>query len=531
MSNVPEKIRILLIEDDEDDCIVTRRLLTSIYGERFALRWVQEYADAVTALKQGEYDVCLLDFRLGAHDGLEILRTAGAAGLAVPIILMTGQGDREIDVEAMKAGASDYLVKGELRPADLERSIRYAIQHLKSVEARTKLVREQEARAQAEEANRLKDEFLATVSHELRTPLSAILGWVAVLRLGKLEPEQITRALETIERNARAQTQLIDDLLDVSRIMSGKLRLSVRPVDLRDVIEAAVDSVRPAAEARSIHLTNMLDPDAGPVSGDPDRLQQIVWNLLTNAIKFTPKEGRVQVRLERVNSHLEISVTDTGEGISPDFLPYVFDRFRQEDSTSHRSYRGLGLGLAIVRQLTELHGGTVAADSRGTAQGSTFTIRLPLLPLRQRTPVDVHPAAGEPSEAQGPSLEGIRVLLVDDEPDAREALSLILGERGARVQTAASAREALSILDGERPDVIVSDIEMPAEDGYSFIRKVRERTAERGGLVPAAALTAYSRSHDRMTALSSGFQIHVPKPVEAAELVAVVWSLARRSPS
>lgn len=534
MSEAPEKIRILLVEDDEDDYIVARRLLAKVYGDGFDLEWVQDYEGALAALREQRSDVCLLDFRMGAHDGLELLRAAGANELSVPVILMTGQGDRETDIEAMRAGAADYLVKGNLDGADLERSIRYAIQQRKGVEARTKLVREQEARAQAEEANRLKDEFLATVSHELRTPLNAIIGWVALLRLGKLDEVQNARALETIERNARAQGQLIDDLLDVSRIMSGKVRLSVRPVDLQSVIEEAIETVRPAADAKAIHVSTVLDADTGSVSGDPDRLRQVVWNLLTNAIKFTPKGGQVQVRLERVNSHLEVSVTDSGEGISADFLPHVFERFRQEDSTSRRSHGGLGLGLAIVRHLTELHGGRVTADSRGAGLGATFTIHLPVLAAHKRPEDHVHPAAGASLKGpslEGPSLEGLRVLLVDDEPDAREILSLILGQRGALVHAASSAGDGLRALDAFDPHVIVSDIEMPGEDGYSFIRRVRERTAEQGGMIPAAALTAYSRSQDRLLALSSGFQMHVPKPVEPAEIVAVVWSLARRRPA
>jgi signal transduction histidine kinase len=525
-ANNTDRIRILLIEDDEDDFIVARRLLSSIYGEAYDLTWVKDYEGAVAALRQDASDVCLLDFRMGAHDGLEILRAAGARDLNVPIILMTGQGDREIDVEAMQAGASDYLVKGSLDSADLERSIRYAIQHRKIREARTKLVREQEKRARAEEANRLKDEFLATVSHELRTPLNAIVGWVSLLRSGKLEEEQFSRALETIERNARAQSQLIDDLLDVSRIASGKLRLSVRPADLRSVIESALDTVRPAADAKSIRLTASLNPNARLVSGDVDRLQQIVWNLLNNAIKFTPQGGSVEVRLERVESHVEISVTDTGEGIAPDFLPYVFERFRQADSTSHRSHRGLGLGLSIVRQLAELHGGSVSADSPGPGKGSTFSICLPVPAARRHSDDDANAAPGAPSE--GPSLADVRVLLVDDEPDAREVVSLILGERGAQVRAVSSATDALAALDTYEPNVIVSDIEMPGEDGYSLIRRIRLRDPERGGLVPAAALTAYSRSQDRMLALSAAFQIHVPKPIEPAELVAAVWSLSRR---
>jgi PAS domain S-box-containing protein len=394
------------------------------------------------------------------------------------------------------------------------------------------LTRERASRAEAEEANRLKDEFLATLSHELRTPLTSILGWARLLQTDNFDAASTTRALETIERNARAQNQLIDDLLDTSRIITGKLRLDVRSVDLADVITAATDSVRPAAEAKEIRLQTLLDPQAGPVSGDPNRLQQVVWNLVSNAIKFTPKKGRVQVRLERVNSHIEITVADTGMGIAPEFLPHVFDRFRQADQATTRTHGGLGLGLAIVRQLVELHGGTVSAHSDGIGQGATFTIYLPLLPVRQESASDlprVHPAArSETALACPPELEGLRVLIVDDEADTRDLLLAVLTSCGAEVTPTASTAEALERIGREQFDVLVTDIGMPGEDGYSLIEKVRMLPAERGGTLPAAALTAYARMEDRVRALRSGFQIHVPKPVDPTELITVVANLAGR---
>ena len=397
------------------------------------------------------------------------------------------------------------------------------------------LLREQAARAEAEAANRAKDEFLATVSHELRTPLNAILGWARMLRTTRLNEATIARALETIERNAKAQAQLIEDLLDVSRIISGKLRLDVRSVDVVTLIEAAMDSVRPAADAKGIQLQAVLDPRAGPVSGDPDRLQQVVWNLLSNAIKFTLKEGRVQVRLERINSHIEITVSDTGKGINPDFLPFVFDRFRQADGTITRAYGGLGLGLAIVRHLVELHGGSVHAYSAGEGHGATFTVRLPVMIVRDldRFPSEAkerrHPTAGyeAPFECP-PELKGLRVLLVDDDADVPQLLTEVLSQCGAEVTAVTSAAEAIDMFQRMKPDILVSDIEMPGEDGYSLIRKVRAMEAESGGRIPYIALTAHARIQDRLRALSAGFDAHVAKPVEPAELVTVIASVVRR---
>jgi PAS domain S-box-containing protein len=385
---------------------------------------------------------------------------------------------------------------------------------------------------EAREANRLKDEFLATVSHELRTPLTAILGWAHMLRTGQLDSGSAASAFETIERNARAQSQLIDDLLDVSRAITGKLRIDVRPVDPNSFIEAAVEAVRPAAEAKGVRVQRVVDTGLVSVSGDPVRLQQVVWNLLSNAIKFTPRGGRVQVRMERVNSHVEIAVSDTGAGVSADFLPHVFDRFRQADQKTTRRHGGLGLGLAIVRHLVELHGGTVRAESPGEGQGSTFRVLLPVAPVyvSESSEGRVHPAARDtlpPFECPD-RLDGLRVLVVDDEPDTRDMLKAGLGQCGARVTSVGSAAEALASLSEEPPDVLISDIGMPDVDGYELIKKVRALPAERGGKVPAIALTAYARTEDRMHALRAGYQMHVPKPVELAELAAVTASLARR---
>ena len=386
---------------------------------------------------------------------------------------------------------------------------------------------------EAEAASRSKDEFLATVSHELRTPLNAILGWAQILELGPTDEEKQRRGLQSIHRNAKAQAQLIDDLLDLSRIVSGKMRLDVRTVDLPPILESAVEALRPAAEAKQIRLQRVLDPQAGPIAGDADRLRQVVWNLLSNAVKFTPRGGRVEVRLERVSSHVEIVVADSGIGISPEFLPHVFDRFRQFDSSASRSHGGLGLGLAIVRHLVELHGGTVDVRSPGLDQGSTFIVALPVSIARLDGPDQrVHPRAVEETAAacqEDPTLNlrGIRVLIVDDEPDARETLTEILEHCDAQVLAVGSAAEAMRELERFESHVLLSDIGMPGEDGYALIRRVRELPPERGGRIPAAALTAFARGEDRRKALLAGFQMHVPKPVEVNELATVVATLAR----
>jgi PAS domain S-box-containing protein len=415
----------------------------------------------------------------------------------------------------------------------VSRQIGLFMERLRAEEERGHLlVREREARRQAEEANRLKDEFLATLSHELRTPLTAIIGWAHLLRSGRLDHAATERALETIERNAKAQTQLTDDLLEVSRIITGKIRLEFNPVELAAIAESVVESMRPAASAKGIRLHLLLDSEVGLISGDDDRLRQIIWNLLSNAVKFTPKGGRVEVSLRRINSHVELTVSDTGAGISAEFLPHVFDRFRQADSSTTREFGGLGLGLAIVRQLAELHGGTVRAESPGEGQGARFTVTLPLMVVRMERRDHAQP---ENAEASGttlecpPQLNGLRVLVVEDEEDAREMLAAALGHCGAEVAVVGSTNEALREFESRRPDILVSDIGMPEEDGYKLIRRVRRLPPERGGQIPAIALTAYARTEDRMRSLLAGFQVHLSKPVELNELIAVIASLAGRT--
>lgn len=384
----------------------------------------------------------------------------------------------------------------------------------------------------AQHASRIKDEFLAVLSHELRTPLNAILGYARLLRGSLLDPAKVDRALETLERNATALSQIVEDVLDVSRIISGKMGLDVRPVELPALVDYAAATVQPAADAKGIQLHTAIEPGVNPVSGDPDRLRQVIWNLLSNAVKFTPRGGHVYVHLARVHSHVQLSVRDTGTGIRPDFLPYVFERFRQEDASLTRKVGGLGLGLAIVRHIVEMHGGTVAAESEGEGTGATFTVRLPLMAVHQAgvdSKRDLQIGAPQPALATLGDLNGIHVLAVDDECDALNLLAVVLESAGARVTTVSSASEALGQLSAAAPDVVVADIGMPAVDGFQLIKQIRasEDPAVRG--VPAAALTAYARSEDRTRALRSGFDMHLAKPIDPAELVASVSMLARRA--
>jgi signal transduction histidine kinase len=593
------RLRILIVDDSSEDRELYRRLLGQDPEQGYEFLETDLGEEGLRLAREERPDCLLLDYRLPDVDGLEFLnrlqQQQGASPMLPipPVIILTGQGNESVAVRAMKGGAQDYLLKGSITRQELGRAVRNAVEKVAlrlEVEERTAelaranealqrmygeqeelvrertaelsraneelkreirvrqwaeeerarlLVLEQAARRQAEEANRIKDEFLATLSHELRTPLNAILGWAQVLRLGKVDAPTTERALEAVERNARAQAQLISDLLDVSRIITGKLRLELRPVELSRILEAALDSVRPAADAKEIQLRvipGAPDRVVAPFMGDPDRLQQVFWNLLSNAIKFTPQGGTVEMRLRHTPDSsppmAELSVSDTGPGIQPDFLPYVFDRFRQAESTTTRHHGGLGLGLSIVRHLVELHGGTVAVDSAGEGQGATFTVRLP---ARLSSETDgIERRSGEPGPCRDLAtnrelLAGLHVLVVDDEADTRDMVSAILASQGASVEVAASAAEALAMLARSRPHILVSDVEMPGQDGYELIRQVRRLGPEEGGKTPAAALTAYARPEDRMRALMAGFQIHVPKPVQPAELVAVVASLAGRT--
>jgi PAS domain S-box-containing protein len=455
--------------------------------------------------------------------------------------LVTGE-DWEFDCRVIWADCSIHWIwaRGSIY-SDLDGNPIRMLGAVKEITARKQaeeereqlLAREQEARIEAEAANRMKDEFLATLSHELRTPLNAMVGWTNLLLTRKFDEKTTARALETIDRNTKSLAQLIEDVLDVSRIITGKLRLNLAPLELVPVIETTIETVLPAAEAKNIHIEPILESAVGSVLGDAARLQQVFWNLLSNAVKFTPKGGRVEIRLETINSRVQIQVSDTGQGINPDFLPYVFERFRQADSTTTRSYGGLGLGLAIVRHLVELHGGTVQAESPGLGQGATFIVNLPLRAVRldvsEQEQVKGTVTEEVPTISCILSLDGLRVLVVDDEPDARELVTTVLKEYKAEVIAVATAGEALEAIQQLQPNVLVSDIGMPQEDGYALIRKVRALDGERGGRIPAVALTAYARAEDRTQALLAGFQQHISKPVDPAELAAVVASLTGRT--
>jgi PAS domain S-box-containing protein len=416
--------------------------------------------------------------------------------------------------------------------ANLFRTLREREEQLKQIASEREqiLQSERSARSEAERLSHMKDEFLATLSHELRTPLNAIQGWATLLRQREVSREDRERGLETIERNVRAQAQIVNDLLDMSRIISGKIHLEVQPLHLHEVVSSAIESVRQSASAKEIRLHALLDSTIGLVRGDPNRLQQVLWNLLTNAVKFTPRGGRIQVVLERVNSHVEVVVEDTGIGIRPDFLPYVFDRFRQADPGTTRRYGGLGLGLSIVRNLVELHGGSVRVKSAGENQGSTFIVALPVSHVRcedtgrtQRAPV-----IADPLEAiELPRLDGVNVLIVDDEPDGRGLIARIIEGRGGLTVCASSAVEALALLSSERVDIMLSDIGMPDMDGYELMRRVRLLDGTRANPVPAIAVTAYARPEDRQRSLLAGYHMHLSKPIEARELVAGIASLLR----
>ena len=517
--------RVLLADDNAD----MREYLQALLAQHWVVDTVADGEAALAAARVQRPDLVLADVMMPRLDGLGLLRALRArpATENVPVILLSARAGEESRIEGLESGADDYLVK----PFSARELIARVHAHLELHRVRAEaMAREQAARAQAEEANRVKDEFLATLSHELRTPLNAILGWAVLLRQGHPDADTLGQALQVIERNARAQSQLIEDLLDISRIISGKLRLDVRPIDLFTVIRAGIDAVSPAAMSKEIRLQPVLDPTAGPIAGDPERLQQVMWNLLSNAVKFTPRGGRVQVRLARVRSHVEIAVSDTGCGIAPEMLPYVFDRFRQADSSATRRHGGLGLGLALVKHLVELHGGTVRADSPGVDRGATFVVTLPLM---ARLPPDAgarrHPTARGSTPAAAGRVDGLRVLLVDDDAEALALFAQLFRQHGAEVTVARDAAEAMERLAAEHPDVLVCDVEMPGEDGYAFIRRVRSRAASEGGSVPAVAVTAYGSVEDRIRLLAAGFQMHLPKPVEPAELVTVVASVAGRT--
>ncbi|HEV7504588.1 MAG TPA: CHASE3 domain-containing protein [Thermoanaerobaculia bacterium] len=513
-----ESIGDAVLATDERGCV---QILNPVAGN--LLGWSPAEAEGRPLAEV--FHIVNEETRKPAEDPVEkAIRLGMVVGLANHTIVISRDG-RETPIEDSAApikGAKGKILGVVLVFRDVSERKRFESEQERLAEG------ERMARIQAEEANRSKDEFLATVSHELRNPLNAIAGWTVILRNGPADEQACQHAAEVIARNARALTRIVEDILDVSRIVTGKLHIEPRETELTPVVQAAVDSVRPAAEAKRIRIETRLAP-AGPVWGDPDRLQQVIWNLVSNAVKFTPKEGSVEVRLYRADSQVEIVVSDNGPGIPGELLPHVFDRFRQADSTSTRRHGGLGLGLAIVRHLVELHGGNVAVASGGPGLGTTFTVSLPVRTLG--TVRAAMPAAGELREppfalaAETPLL-GLRTLVVEDDPDSLEMVCTLLAQRGADVRPAASTAEALAVIECWKPDLLISDLGMPEEDGYTLIRRVRALPADRGGQVPAVALSARTRPEDRIEALSAGFQMHVAKPVAPAELLAVAVTLA-----
>jgi len=484
---------------------------------------------------------------LALASAVEVIRTGKPAIVPMisdEVLVAAAAGDDELLRLVRSLGLVSYVclplmvhgsMLGALTFATAESGRQYdddAIRFLQDVASRAALALDN-ARSyeQLQAANRMKDEFLATLSHELRTPLNAILGYARMLRAGMLKDDKRNNALDTLERNATSLTQIVEDVLDVSRIAAGKIRLNVQSLDLPVVMHDALATVMPAAEAKGVRIQSIVEPDIGPVSGDPDRLQQVMWNLLSNAVKFTPRGGHVQVRLQRANSHIEISVSDSGVGIREDFLPHLFERFRQADSTTTRAHGGLGLGLAIARQIVELHGGTIHAFSGGEGKGATFRIELPAI-VHSAVVVSAEPRVHPRTQVRvtpmhDHALSDVRVLAVDDDADALNLVREILETAGAQVFTAASAPAALAVLEEQSPDVLISDLSMPGMDGFELIQRVRTLTNEKKD-IPAAALTAYARSEDRARALRTGFEMHLAKPIDPSELIAAVVSLARR---
>ena len=558
------RARILIVDDLPEKLLVYRTLLEDLEAQ------IVEAHSGTEALKrvlEGEFAVILLDVNMPDIDGLETanLIRRHKNGRHTPIIFITSYADEMQTARGYELGAVDYILSPVIAPVlrtkvrvfvdlyearaalalsnqELETRVTERTAELRTINERLHgeiaerlraeserealLAREKVLRAEAEELSRLKDEFLATMSHELRTPLNAIFGWITLLRTKRLDEATQERALETIERNARAQKRLIEDLLDVSRIVTGKVALELVTVDPRRVVEAALETMHPAAQAKGLKIVPLLDATAGTVRGDFARLQQVVCNLLSNAIKFTDAGGQVEVCLARRNDEVEISVTDSGQGIKPEFLPLVFDRFRQEDGSISRRHGGLGLGLAIVRHLVELHAGGVDAHSEGEGRGARFIVRLPLRDAGTAARTGDAPSGGLVTPAM---LTGLRLLVVDDDPGARELISGMLEGFGAEVRMAENGHAALTLLLSLRPDVLVADLGMPEMDGYALIKQIRALEPDYGGQTPAVAVTAYASPQDRLRALQAGYQNHVAKPVEADELAIVIASLAGRS--
>jgi len=526
------RARILLADDNTDMREYLRRLLTTKYD----VEAVAEGESALAAALSQNFDLVLSDVMMPKLDGFGLLKAlrANEKTRTTPVILLSARAGEESRVEGMGAGADDYLIKPfSARELMARVEAHLNLQHVRreSEEAILQLVAlEQKARASAEIANRVKDDFLAMLSHELRTPLNAIFGWTHLLKSGKLNDADRARGIDIIQRNAEAQRAIIDELLDISRIVTGKLQLEPKPIELVSVIQAAIDAVRPAAEAKNIQIVTALDPNAGLVMGEAVRLQQVIWNLLSNAVKFTSKDGVVEVELRGFGSRVEIVVRDTGEGIAPEFLPYIFERFRQADTSAKRTHGGLGLGLSIVSSLVAMHGGDIRAESDGNGKGATFIVTLPLITelLRATEPVAVeHWQQNGSLELQADVLSGLKVLTVDDQQDTRELITLALGRYGAEVRASDSASTALKMIEDWKPDVVVSDIGLPGMDGYDFMRRLREIEGD-GERIPAIAVTGYAGALDESMALNAGYALHLSKPIELNELAKAIARVSRR---
>jgi signal transduction histidine kinase len=532
-AGIDERPIVWILDDSPMEAAMARRALAAECE-------VETFIDGSTMLERlatgAVPTVLVLDWQLPGMSGIEVCRFLRSSRdeMELPILMLTVYGHKRDLVDGLAAGANDYLTKPYEAPelaarvATLAR-VRQLHERARRAERRSAdlLAKERVARADAEQANRAKDGFLAMVSHELRTPLNAILGWTRVVRGGGLHADQVDKALATVERNALAQTRLIDELMDMTRILSGQLKIDPQPLELVQIIQTSLDAVRPSAQAKEIVLQLRVEPDAGRLDGDAARLQQVMLNLLTNAIKFTPKGGRVLVTLEHGDSGLRISVLDSGSGIAPDFLPHVFERFRQGSVGDTRVPGGLGLGLAIVKHIVELHGGSVEARSEGAGHGAEFVVRLPFASADAgpNTGTRFHTVADEgPSK----SLANLRVLVVDDDPDSLELLGTMLARHGAEILSAASVASALEAVTRHRPDVLVSDLAMPGRDGLDMIRSLRQLDEKGGGRTPALALTAFAAPKDRTRALAAGFDMYASKPVDFEELVLSVASLSRR---
>lgn len=519
--------RVLVVDDNPATRYSTSHILRAA---GFHISEAATGTEALQFVEQG-VDLVVLDVNLPDIDGFEVCRRirANSAFRGLPVVHLSATFVNDVDkVQGLDSGASGYLVH-PVEPPVLIATVSAFLRAWKAEQDREALLAsERAARTEAERANQFKDDFLATLSHELRTPLHAIIGWTQLLKTNSLTPEEVAEGVEVIERNAQAQSKMIADLLDVSRITSGKLRLDVQPVDPYSTIEAALVAVLPAAAAKGIRITRHLDTNTGSISGDPSRLQQVVWNLVNNAVKFTPKGGKVDIVLRLVNSHVEFSVSDNGPGIEENQLARIFDRFHQGDASITRSHGGLGLGLAISKQLVELHGGRIHAESAGRGQGSKFTVTLPLESAGRQTVSQPENAAEPLAKIKDVHLEGTRVLIVDDDQDARQMLTRILESTGAQVRAIDGAATSISSIEEFAPHVLVSDLGMPTRDGYQLIQEVRAQGHSAQSL-PAIALTGFARPEDRRRALLAGFQMHLSKPVDARELAGAIAMLIGRS--